>query len=179
MDGTWNEQEECVNNEHGEYQYREEDCICQQQRCWKYIIPANHQEQFILLVLEVFCEIEADQESNSPTGGGLRTWFVGVVFDTVDESSGRLRPCGRTRTIRAFSKAHYRSESVKFHWLLDFSSLGIVLVDILEESNTATELLRFLGHMNRCFRGARSIFGSSSFCIRDRTRCHYWRRATS
>jgi len=81
-------------------------------------------------------------------------------------------------TIRACSKAHYRSESVKFHWLLDFSSLGIVLVDILEESNSATELLRFLGHMAHCFRGARSSFGSSSFCIRDRTRCHYWRRAT-
>ncbi|KAF3607078.1 hypothetical protein DY000_02048966 [Brassica cretica] len=65
-----------------------------------------------------------------------------------------------------------------FHWLLDFSSFGIVLVDILEESNSSTELLRFLGHMTRCFRGARSSFGSSSFCIRDRTRCHYWRRAT-
>ncbi|KAF3501919.1 hypothetical protein F2Q69_00041737 [Brassica cretica] len=58
------------------------------------------------------------------------------------------------------------------------SSLGIVLVDILEESNSATELLRFLGHMTRFFRGARSSFGSSSFCIRDRTRCHYWRRVT-
>ncbi|KAF2549034.1 hypothetical protein F2Q70_00022448 [Brassica cretica] len=57
-------------------------------------------------------------------------------------------------------------------------SLGVVLVDILEESNSATELLRFLGHMVHCFRGARSSFGSSSFCIRDRTRCHYWRRAT-
>ena len=32
--------------------------------------------------------------------------------------------------------------------------------------------------MTHCFRGARSSFGSSSFCIRDRTRCHYWRRAT-
>ncbi|KAG2270842.1 hypothetical protein Bca52824_065397 [Brassica carinata] len=70
-------------------------------------------------------------------------------------------------TIRACSKAHYRSESVKFHWLLDFSSLGVVLVDILEESNSATELLRFLRHMAHCFRGARSSFGSSSFCIRD------------
>ncbi|KAF3563274.1 hypothetical protein DY000_02013604 [Brassica cretica] len=30
-------------------------------------------------------------------------------------------------------------------------SLGIVLVDILEESNSATELLRFLGHMTRSF----------------------------
>ncbi|KAF3563817.1 hypothetical protein DY000_02015088 [Brassica cretica] len=57
-------------------------------------------------------------------------------------------------------------------------SLGIVLVDILEDSNSATELLRFLGHMTHCFRGARSSFGSSSFCIRDRTRCHYWKRAT-
>ena len=45
----------------------------------------------------MFCEIEADQESNSRAGGGLRTWFIGVVFDTVDESSGRLRLCGRTR----------------------------------------------------------------------------------
>ncbi|KAF2565586.1 hypothetical protein F2Q68_00026014 [Brassica cretica] len=30
-------------------------------------------------------------------------------------------------TIRACSKAHYRSESVMFHWLLDFNFLGIVL----------------------------------------------------
>ncbi|KAF3511849.1 hypothetical protein F2Q69_00004592 [Brassica cretica] len=80
--------------------------------------------------------------------------------------------------IRACSKAHYRSESVKFHWLLDFSSLGVVLVDILEESNSATEMLRFLGHMAHCFHGARFSFGSLSFCIRDRTRCQYWRRAT-
>ncbi|KAF3542276.1 hypothetical protein DY000_02007966 [Brassica cretica] len=132
-------------------------------------------EHVIILVLKVFCEIEADQESNLRASGGLRTWFIGVVFDTVDESLGRLRPCGM---IRACSKVHYRSESVKFHWLLDFSSLGIVLVDILEESNLATELLRFHGHMTRCFLGARSSFGSSSFCIRDRTRCHYWRTAT-
>ncbi|KAF2562405.1 hypothetical protein F2Q70_00015003 [Brassica cretica] len=132
-------------------------------------------EQFISLVLKVFCEIEAGQESKSRASGGLRTWFIGVVFDTVDENLGRFRPCG---TIRACSKAHYRSESVKFHWLLDFSSLGVVLVDILEESNSATELLRFLGHMAHCFRGERSSFDSSSFCIRDRTRCHYWRRAT-
>ena len=45
----------------------------------------------------MFCEIEADPESNLRAGGGLRTWFIRVVFDTVDESSGRLRPCGRTR----------------------------------------------------------------------------------
>ena len=45
----------------------------------------------------MFCEIEADQESNSRASGGLRTWFIGVVFDTVDESLGRLRPCGKTR----------------------------------------------------------------------------------
>ena len=40
---------------------------------------------------------------------------------------------------------------MKFHWLLDFSSLGVELVDILEESNSATELLRFLGHMAHFF----------------------------
>ncbi|KAF3575770.1 hypothetical protein DY000_02030224 [Brassica cretica] len=45
-------------------------------------------------------------------------------------------------TIRACSKAHYQSESVMFHWLLDFNFLGIVLVDLLEESSSATELLR-------------------------------------
>ncbi|KAF2615084.1 hypothetical protein F2Q70_00011341 [Brassica cretica] len=184
--------------------------------------PLSLVEQFILLVLEVFCEIEADQESNSPAGGGLRTWFIDKIYllllrkgYTGPLSSSRSFEVRRSMalfimkyharyisggTIRACSKAHYRSESVKFHWLLDFSSLGIVLVDILEESNSATELLsslgivlvdileesnsatellRFLGHMTRCFRGARSSFGSSSFYIRDRTRCHYWRRATS
>ena len=45
----------------------------------------------------MFCEIEADQESNSWASGGLRTWFIGVVFDVVDEILGRLRPCGKTR----------------------------------------------------------------------------------
>ncbi|KAF3507486.1 hypothetical protein F2Q69_00008761 [Brassica cretica] len=42
-------------------------------------------EQFISLILGVLCEIEADQETNSRASGGLRTWFIGVVFDTVDE----------------------------------------------------------------------------------------------
>ena len=54
-------------------------------------------EQFISLVLGLFCEIEADQESNSWASGGLRTRFIGVFFDTVNESLGRLRPCGKTR----------------------------------------------------------------------------------
>ncbi|KAF3501617.1 hypothetical protein F2Q69_00044658 [Brassica cretica] len=66
-------------------------------------------------------------------------------------------------TIRACSKAYYRSESVMFHWLFEISSLGVVLVDLLEDSSSATELLRFLGHMARCFREARCTFGSSSF----------------
>ena len=81
-------------------------------------------------------------------------------------------------TIRACSKAHYRYESVKFHWLLNFSSLGIVLGDHLEESSSATELVRFLGHMAHCFRGTRCIFAPLSFCIKGRTRCHYRKRAT-
>ena len=54
-------------------------------------------EQCISLVVGVFCEIEADQESNSRAIGGQRTWFIGVVFDTVYEILGRLRPCGKTR----------------------------------------------------------------------------------
>ncbi|WZZ60217.1 hypothetical protein YC2023_060324 [Brassica napus] len=54
-------------------------------------------EQFISLILGMFYEIEADQESNSRASGGLRMWFIGVVFDTVDGSLGRLRPCGKTR----------------------------------------------------------------------------------
>lgn len=66
-------------------------------------------------------------------------------------------------TIRACSKAHYRSESVTFHWLYGLSSLRIVLGDLLEESSSATELLRFLGYMVHCFRGTRCISGSSSF----------------
>ena len=52
-------------------------------------------EQFISLVLKVFCEIEAGQESKLRASGGLKTWFIGVVFDTVDENLGRLRPCGK------------------------------------------------------------------------------------
>ena len=63
----------------------------------KLLLWFSYREQFILLVLEVFCEIEADQESNSWASGGLRTWFIGVVFDVVDEILGRLRPCGKTR----------------------------------------------------------------------------------
>ncbi|KAF2549033.1 hypothetical protein F2Q70_00022449 [Brassica cretica] len=43
----------------------------------------------------------------------------------------------------------------KWCWMFD-RSLGVVLVDILEESNSDTELLRFLGHMAHCFRGARA-----------------------
>ena len=44
----------------------------------------------------MFCEMEADQESNSQTSGGQKTQFIDVVFDMVDESLGRLRPHGKT-----------------------------------------------------------------------------------
>ncbi|KAF3512397.1 hypothetical protein F2Q69_00009763 [Brassica cretica] len=63
--------------------------------------PRSLVEQFISLVLGVFCEIEADQESNSRASGGLRTRFIGVVFDTIDESLGRLRPCDPVLAPRA------------------------------------------------------------------------------
>ncbi|KAF3551474.1 hypothetical protein DY000_02006557 [Brassica cretica] len=96
--------------------------------------PLSLVEKFILLVLEVFCEIEADQESNLQAGGGLRTWFIRVVFDTFDESSGRLRPCDPVLAPRASASEIELDAIIGGGLLLDpscfMSSLEFVYVSL-------------------------------------------------
>ncbi|KAF3600929.1 hypothetical protein F2Q69_00034894 [Brassica cretica] len=67
--------------------------------------------------------------------------WPGPFSDVLDFVCGFPRFGG---TLRACLKSHYRSESIKFHWLIDFNSLGIALVDLLEDSSSATELLSSL-----------------------------------
>ncbi|KAF2577965.1 hypothetical protein F2Q68_00006600 [Brassica cretica] len=107
----------------------------------------------------------------------LPTWGCSVFndYDLAEKKWCWMFDQGYTGPLSS-SRSFEARRSMAF--FAPLRTLGIVLVDILEESNSATELLRFLGHMTHCFRGARSSFGSSSFCIRDRTRCHDWRRAT-
>ena len=96
-------------------------------------------------------------------GRDLLQWtslFVmkGIYIDLLDVGAR----CLSGGMIRACSKTHSRSESVIFHWLLDFNSLENLSVFWKHWTLSVTKLLRFLGYMAHYFYGTRCIFGSTS-----------------